>query len=83
MAPVVSWVQTFERDHPNAFALTVVGDSMQPEFTKGGIIIIAPELEPVSGSYIVAKNGAKTTFKQFVMDGRSVPETAQQPVSDP
>jgi len=79
------WVQTFETDHPNAFALTVVGDSMQPEFTKGDIIIVDPGLEPASGDYVIAKNGEDATFKQLIRDGASVllkPANDRYPIKD-
>ena len=52
------------------FALRVSGDSMEPEFTDGMILIIEPELEPNPGDYVVAKNGDdETTFKQLTKDG--------------
>lgn len=54
----------------HTFALRVSGDSMEPEFPEGMILIIEPELEPVPGDYVVAKNGSEeTTFKQLIKDG--------------
>lgn len=54
----------------HTFALRVTGDSMEPEFLAGMILIIEPELEPNPGDYVVAKNGGdETTFKQLVSDG--------------
>lgn len=79
------WVQTFETNHPNAFVLTVVGHSMQPEFTKGDIIIIDPGLEPVSGDYVIARNREDATFKQLIRDGASVllkPANDRYPIKD-
>jgi SOS-response transcriptional repressor LexA len=79
------WLDTTATKSKNAFALTVHGDSMEPEFTEGDIIIVDPEREPVSGSYIIAKNGAEATFKQFVMDGQSVllkPLNGRYPIRD-
>ncbi|MGB5230446.1 MAG: S24 family peptidase [Desulfoprunum sp.] len=79
------WVQTFETDHPNAFALTVVVDSMRPEFTKGDIVVVDPGLEPASGDYVIAKNGADATFKQLVRDGANVllkPANDRYPIKD-
>lgn len=52
------------------FALRVAGDSMEPEFREGMLLIIEPELEPVPGDFVVAKNGDGTTFKQLVKDGQ-------------
>lgn len=54
----------------HTFALRVTGDSMEPEFREGMIIIVEPELDPVPGDFIIAKNGdGETTFKQLVRDG--------------
>lgn len=56
--------------HQYTFALRVEGDSMEPDFKAGMIIIIEPELDPLPNDYIVAKNGSEeTTFKQLVKDG--------------
>ena len=52
------------------FALRVQGDSMEPEFTEGMILIVEPELDPQPGDYVIAKNGHdETTFKKLVRDG--------------
>ena len=52
------------------FALRVHGDSMEPDFTEGMLLIVEPELDPQHGDYVIAKNGSEeTTFKQLVMDG--------------
>jgi SOS-response transcriptional repressor LexA len=52
------------------FALRVTGDSMEPEFTEGMVLIIEPELDPLPGDFVIAKNGGdETTFKQLVKDG--------------
>lgn len=52
------------------FALRVTGDSMEPEFRDGMIIIVEPDLEPQPGDYVIARNGAEeTTFKQLIKDG--------------
>ena len=52
------------------FALRVNGDSMEPEFKAGMLLIIEPELEAMPGDFVVARNGDdETTFKQLVKDG--------------
>jgi SOS-response transcriptional repressor LexA len=79
------WLDTTATRSEHAFALSVRCDSMEPEFTDGDIIIVDPERDPVSGSYIVAKNGAEATFKQLVMDGQSVflkPLNERYPIRD-
>jgi SOS-response transcriptional repressor LexA len=56
---------------PNAYALRVQGDSMEPVFPSGSIIIVDPALEPRQGSYVVVRLDAaeQATFKQLVIDG--------------
>lgn len=48
------------------FALRIDGDSMQPEFKEGDIVIIDPDLCPMPGEFVVAKNGGhEATFKKY------------------
>ena len=55
---------------PNAFALRVVGDSMEPAFHAGMLLIVDPSLAPEQNDFVVAKNGDnEATFKQLVKDG--------------
>lgn len=52
------------------FALRVVGDSMEPDFPAGTILIIEPELSPEPNDFVIAKNGdGEATFKQLTKDG--------------
>lgn len=52
------------------FALRVSGDSMEPEFRAGMILVVEPEMEPNPGDFVIAKNGGgETTFKQLTKDG--------------
>lgn len=52
------------------FALRVTGDSMEPDFTEGMLLVVEPELDPQPGDYVIAKNGSEeTTFKQLTKDG--------------
>ena len=50
-----------------AFALRIKGDSMEPEFHEGDIIIIDPSVEPRPGDYVVAKRDKdnEATFKKY------------------
>lgn len=50
----------------HTFALKVMGDSMEPEFMEGDIIIIEPDLEAIHTDYVIARNGNnEVTFKQL------------------
>lgn len=67
------WIDSMSTTHPNAFALVVHGDSMEPEFVEGDIITVDPEREAVNGSYVIAKNGGEeATFKRLIIDGPNV-----------
>ena len=56
---------------PLAFALRVQGDSMEPVFPDGCVIIVDPSAEPRQGSYVVVRldEAEQATFKQLVIDG--------------
>lgn len=49
-----------------SFGLRIEGDSMEPDFKDGDIIIVDPEIEPAPGEFVVAKNGGnQATFKKY------------------
>lgn len=48
------------------FALMVLGDSMEPEFLEGDIIIIEPEGLARDGSYVMAWLDGEWIFRQLV-----------------
>ena len=47
------------------FALRVVGDSMEPEFKDGCIILIDPSGVARAGSYVLAQQGEEFIFRQL------------------
>ena len=52
-----------------AFALRVLGTSMEPEFNEGEIIIIEPEGQLRDGSYVLAQHAGEWIFRQLCQDG--------------
>jgi SOS-response transcriptional repressor LexA len=49
-----------------SFGLTIEGDSMEPRFHEGDVVIIDPLREPRPGNFVVAKNGKEeATFKKY------------------
>ena len=52
-----------------SFALMVLGDSMEPEFVEGDIIIIEPEGLATDGSYVMAWLADEWIFRQLAKDG--------------
>lgn len=54
------------------YALRVLGDSMEPEFPDGSIIIIEPGGSVENGSYVIAQTNGEYIFRRFVTEnGRS------------
>ena len=51
------------------YALRVLGDSMEPEFADGCVIIIDPGCVPRDGSYVVVEFAGDVFFRQLVIDG--------------
>ena len=59
------WIESDIKGEHN-FALRVKGDSMEPEFNDGDIIIVSPTAKAGNGDYVVAKNDEEeATFKQY------------------
>jgi SOS-response transcriptional repressor LexA len=62
---------------PHTFALRIVGNSMEPEFREGDVVVIDPDVRPDPGNYVVARNDEEAaTFKKYrprgIVDGREV-----------
>jgi SOS-response transcriptional repressor LexA len=51
------------------FALMVLGDSMEPEFREGEVILIEPEGLATDGSFVLAQLGGEWIFRQLVKQG--------------
>lgn len=52
-----------------AFALRVLGTSMEPEFNEGEIIIIEPDGHLSDGAYVLAQHRDEWIFRQLCRDG--------------
>lgn len=48
------------------FVLMVLGDSMEPEFVEGEVIVIEPEGLAGDGSFVLARLGDEWIFRQLV-----------------
>lgn len=51
------------------YALRVLGDSMEPEFAHGCVVIIDPGYAPRDGAYVVVEFAGDVFFRQLVFDG--------------
>ncbi len=64
------WIESDVRGR-NVFALRVTGDSMDPEFKDGEIIVVNPHIEATPNDYVVVKNPrGEATFKQLKKYGQ-------------
>ena len=51
---------------PSTFALVIRGDSMEPRFTEGDVVVINPTIPPRPGDFVVATDeSGEATFKQY------------------
>jgi phage repressor protein C with HTH and peptisase S24 domain len=59
---------------PNAFAVRVVGDSMEPKFKEGDIVVFSPAIEPKSGDdcFIRFSTPHETTFKRVFFESNDM-----------
>lgn len=85
-ASAQGFVRAWGAAGPRSFALVVRGDSMVPEFREGDIVIVDPDREVESGSFVVAQNTlGQATIKQLIKDDRGVflrPLNSAYPVMD-
>lgn len=64
------WIDTTVTVQAHTFALRVTGDSMEPDFPAGMILVVEPEMDAHPGDFVIVKNGDdEATFKQLVRDG--------------
>lgn len=50
----------------HTFALRITGNSMEPEFREGDVVVIDPDVAPKAGDYVVARNHEEAaTFKKY------------------
>lgn len=64
------WIET-DIKGPNVFALRVKGDSMEPEFIEGDIIVVNPHIKPNHNDYVIVRNEeGEATLKQLKKYGR-------------
>ncbi len=57
---------------PNAFAVRVVGDSMEPKFCEGDIVVFSPSAEVHNGDdcFVRFTNPHETTFKRVFFESK-------------
>jgi len=73
----VDYLQTNIDVSDSAFTLIIRGRSMEPEFHEGDAVVIDPNVFPLPGDFVVAKNGEdEALFKKYrprgIVDGNEV-----------
>jgi SOS-response transcriptional repressor LexA len=67
-------IDTTYKARTHTYALRVHGDSMEPRFPEGAILIVEPEESPSAGKFVIVRqaNSQEATFKQLVQDGNQL-----------
>ena len=65
------WVSCPSGVSKSGFALTVTGESMEPDFKDGDVIVVDPEIKPRHGDNVVVRlhSDNTSTFKRLVIEG--------------
>lgn len=82
----LSWQKTVTTDCPDAeaFAVEINGDSMEPKFYKGDIIVLMPSERPCNNSLVVARLVDEgVVFKLFSSQGSRVTFTSYNQIHRP
>lgn len=66
-----SWRETTARVSQSAFALRIVGDSMEPAIPRGSVVIVDPAIEATNGRVVVVRQhgDSEATIKRLVIEG--------------
>jgi SOS-response transcriptional repressor LexA len=67
-----TWIPVLRHVGPRAFALTIEGASMEPEFRSGDVIVVDPDVGAQPGRFVVARvdEDNAATFKRYREKGR-------------
>lgn len=71
VTPLSYTYTTYDGSDPSEiFSIIVRGDSMEPDFKEGDMLVIDSSLQPKPGCFVVAKNGNdEATFKKYRVTG--------------
>ncbi|MCA9290479.1 MAG: helix-turn-helix domain-containing protein [Phycisphaerales bacterium] len=69
---------------PHAFAARVVGDSMEPDYREGDIVVFSPALATPSGAdcFVRLERDAETTFKRIFYEPTDARTIRLQPLNN-
>lgn len=86
--PVDEWTKKIHRpadvDDPNAYAVTVDGDSMEPFIRKGDMLLCVTNMQPAQRDYVVVQTkDDEVMVKEYQHDGKSLLLKSINPLHDP
>ena len=86
--PVTDWDKKTHRpddvDDPNAYALRIDGDSMEPFLRKGHTALCVTDKEPAPGDYVVVQlNSDEVMIKEYTSDGKAIVLKSINPLHAP
>ncbi|MBF0591451.1 MAG: helix-turn-helix domain-containing protein [Nitrospirae bacterium] len=55
----------YDASDPHAFALHIVDNAMEPEFRPGDVVIVSPSIAPLTGDFVLAKNGNNVVIRRL------------------
>ncbi len=69
---------------PQAFAARVIGDSMEPRYHEGDIVVFSPDQPTPEGSdcFVRLERDAETTFKRIFFEGSDQSQIRLQPLNN-
>ena len=68
---VTEWIPVPAKLSSRAFALRVRGDSMEPRFPEGAVVVVEPDIHPKHRDYVIVRFEDGTNecmFKQYIED---------------
>ena len=80
------WMDRINSDacDPNAFAVSIKGDSMEPKYREGQIAVLLPSLRPQNGDLVVARlKKGPVYFKRFHLVRGTIQLTSYNPIYPP
>lgn len=82
----LSWQETVATNCPDeqAFAVEINGDSMEPKFYKGDIVVLMPSQKPCNNTLVVARLANEgVVFKVFSSRGNEITLTSYNQIHRP
>ncbi|MBF0218299.1 MAG: S24 family peptidase [Gammaproteobacteria bacterium] len=67
--PAADTAESLSCEKREPYVLMALGDSMEPEFCDGDVVVIEPDYPPRSGHFVIAMHNGEYTFRQLLQRG--------------